>query len=80
MKSLLYEIPEDLLLDFKYEHLEYFPLVNSRVFSISGKGTSDGYKKINNIQLRGTYQALINMTVHLSLNGSSLDLPQKVKL
>jgi len=55
MKSILFNVDPATLFDLKHEHLEYYPIVNKRAFSIGRASSSEGYKKIANTQMRQTY-------------------------
>lgn len=73
----------------RFQHKEYFPIVNSRVFSLADddleqkgdEGSFQGYKQILNRDFRNTYQQLLYscLLVQKSTDGG-LDLPEKFKL
>lgn len=66
--SQLVNFPEHSLFDVTFKHLEYFPIVNQRVFPIGGQEAESehksGSREILNVQLKGTYQKFIYMLCH----------------
>ena len=70
------------------KHLEYFPIVNQRVYPIgmsdqinSSEDSSNQYKKILNVQFRETYMKIIYLTVHQQFsNGTKIMITERMKL
>lgn len=53
------------LFDMKFHHLEYFPMINQRVFQIGQQeGSSDDFKDILNIQFKETYSRFLHLMLH----------------
>ena len=90
----LLKFDEANLFDRENGHLEYFPIINQRVFSIGGQeqSTQDNdnaaqhsHKEILNVEFKQTYTRFIHLGLHQS-NGTeetqtvSLDLNQKYKV
>ena len=44
MNNQILEITDNYIYDIKFKHLEYFPMVNSRMFSIGGLENQDDIK------------------------------------
>ena len=53
------------MFDVKYHHLEYFPMINQRVFQIGQQlGSSDDFKDILNVQFKDTYSRFLHILLH----------------
>jgi len=76
IRSILLNKTEDEILDVDHSHLEYYPIVNQRVYAIGGQTESqeNGYKKILNVEFAGTYKRFLFLALHFK------DMPQKFKL
>jgi len=67
----LYEVTPSTVFDEWNKHLEYYPIVNQRVFKI-GKGESSvptedenqQGKEILNVQFKATYKRLLHLILH----------------
>jgi hypothetical protein len=76
------------LFEVDNKHLEYFPIVNQRVYPIgmsdqinSSEDSSNQYKKILNVQFRETYMKIIYLTVHQQFsNGTKIMITERMKL
>ena len=54
MNNQILEITDNYIYDIKFKHLEYFPMVNSRMFSIGGLENQDDFNNLNNKQILNT--------------------------
>lgn len=79
---------EDEIFNLENKHLEYFPMVNQRVFPIGGQEKAanenedtGGHKEILNIDFKRTYTRFIHLALHQNLGADSqLKLNTKHKL
>ena len=79
----IYQLNSQRLLDRYNNHLEYFPIVNQRVFKIgstsSGADTEHG-KDILNVQFKKTYKRFLHLLVHQNVEDGKSDLDLCLKL
>ena len=77
------------LFEKEHRHLEYYPVINQRVFPIGGQDVAanenemDAHKEIRNVELKSTYSKLIHLFIHQDLTKSThlnLEIKQKMQL
>lgn len=85
MSCPLFEVGARDIYQYRYNHLEYFPIVNTRVFTF-GKQRSGGdaesaaaegheTKDINNIQLKETYRQFLLLNAYQDFSkGENADI------
>lgn len=84
----LFQYSEHRLFDLKNNHLEYFPIVNQRVFPLGTQSSAaansnehGSLKDILNVQFKQTYSRFLHQAIHQDLSpGGSLNLIAKQKL
>ena len=77
ISSSLYSLSSNTLLDTCNNHLEYYPIINQRVFQIGGAGSgapsaggaeNESSKEILNVQFKKTYKRFLHLLVHQDLD------------
>ena len=66
VESQFFGLSSEILFDEKHKHLEYFPIVNQRVFSIGGLDdkAASNKKQIMNKEFDKTYKQFVHMLLH----------------
>lgn len=85
VQSPLLDYTEHELFDLENPHLEYFPLVNQRVFSIGSQDTGhaekQGQKEILNYSFKDTYIKFLHLALHQEqVSSGQLYVSEKQKL
>lgn len=64
IESQFITVKPETVFDNLHKHLEYFPMVNQRVFAIGGNESVEAAKDIMNIQFAETYKEFVHVLIH----------------